>query len=216
MGHDAAFLSGPSFAIEVAARQPTCVTVASLSTERAHRTQRLFHAPFFRVYDISDPIGLEIAGALKNVIAIASGACAGAGFQLNARAALISRGLAEITRFGLALGANPLTFAGLSGVGDLFLTCTSEKSRNYTVGYRIGQGESLQYITDTLGSVAEGVTTTKAAYEMAKRLGVDSPITDAVYSVLYEGKNYKVAMLELMSREPSQELRGIQEPIISN
>ena len=208
-GYNATFLSGPSFAIEVAQRQPTCVAVASQSQERGHRTQRLFHAPCFRVYDIDDPVGLEIAGALKNVIAIASGACAGAGFQLNARAALITRGLAEITRFGIALGANPLTFAGLSGVGDLFLTCTSEKSRNFTVGYRLGQGESLEYICESLGSTAEGVTTTEAAYEMARKLNIDSPITDAVYSVLYQGKDYRVAMLELMSREPSKELRGI-------
>ena len=128
---------------------------------------------------------------------------------MNARAALISRGLAEITRFGIALGANPLTFVGLSGVGDLFLTCTSEKSRNFTVGYRIGQGETLEHITNTLGSTAEGVTTTKAAYEMSRRLNIDAPITYAVYSVLYEGKDYKKSMQELMNREPSNELRGI-------
>ena len=125
------FLSGPSFAVEVVSRQPTAVTVASRSQKRSHRTQRLFHSPCFRVYDIEDVNGLEIAGALKNVIAIASGAATGAGYQSNARAAVITRGLAEITRFGIALGANPLTFAGLSGVGDLFLTCSSEKSRNF-------------------------------------------------------------------------------------
>jgi glycerol-3-phosphate dehydrogenase len=215
LGHDmgarAVFLSGPSFAAEVVKRQPTCVAVASLSQKRAKRTQRLFHAPFFRVYDIQDPTGLEIAGALKNVIAIASGASVGAGFQMNTRAALITRGLAEITRFGIAMGANPLTFAGLSGVGDLFLTCTSEKSRNFTVGYRIGQGEKLDDIIASLGSVAEGVTTTKAAFELARKYNVDSPITDEVYRVLYEDKPIKEAMRALMERDPSNELRGIMD-----
>jgi glycerol-3-phosphate dehydrogenase (NAD(P)+) len=208
-GARAVFLSGPSFAQEVVTRQPTCVAVASRSQKRAKRTQRLFHAPFFRVYDIQDPTGLEVAGALKNVIAIASGACCGAGFQMNARAALITRGLAEITRFGMKLGANPMTFAGLSGVGDLFLTCTSEKSRNFTVGYRIGKGEKLDDIIASLGSVAEGVTTTKAAYELAKKHKVDAPITEQVYLVLYENKPILEAVKDLMTRDPSNELRGI-------
>lgn len=122
---------------------------------------------------------------------------------------MITRGLAEITRFGLALGANPLTFSGLSGVGDLFLTCTSEKSRNYTVGFRMGSGERLDSIVESLGSVAEGVPTAKAAYELARKLNVDSPITDQVYAVLYQGKSIVTAFTELMERDPSNELRGI-------
>ncbi|KAI8894208.1 6-phosphogluconate dehydrogenase [Globomyces pollinis-pini] len=212
MGARTVYLSGPSFAAEVVRRQPTCVAVASKSSKRAKRTQRFFHAPCFRVYHIEDTTGLEVAGALKNVIAIASGACTGAGFQMNASAALITRGLAEITRFGIAMNANPLTFAGFSGVGDLFLTCTSEKSRNFTVGYRLGKGEKLDDIISSLGSVAEGVPTTKAAYELARKHNVDSPITDQVYAVLYENKPIDVAFKELMERDPSAELRGISEP----
>lgn len=208
-GNKAAFLSGPSFAVEIMDRQPTCVAVASKTRESALRTQALFHAPFFRVYDMPDTVALEIAGALKNVIAVAAGACAGAGFQMNARAAIITRGLAEITRFGVALGANPLSFSGLSGVGDLFLTCTSEKSRNYTVGYRIGKGEKLDDIVKSLGSVAEGVPTTKAAYDLARKLGVEAPITQAVYSVLYEGKSLADALRDLTDREAHSEFRGI-------
>nr|KAJ3419746.1 hypothetical protein HK105_006551 [Polyrhizophydium stewartii] len=204
IGERAAFLSGPSFAAEIVRRQPTAVSVASKSPLRSKRTQRLFHAPHFRVYEIHDTVGVEVAGALKNVIAVASGACMGVGFQMNSRAALITRGLAEIIRFGLALGANPLT-----GVGDLMLTCTSEKSRNFTVGYRIGKGETLEEITASLGSVAEGVATTKAAYELARKLNVDSPITDQVYAVLFENKPVRQAMRDLMERDPSQELRGI-------
>ncbi|EGF76366.1 hypothetical protein BATDEDRAFT_92784 [Batrachochytrium dendrobatidis JAM81] len=209
IGERAAFLSGPSFAAEVVKRQPSCVSVASRSPLRSKRTQRLFHAPHFRVYEIHDTIGVEVAGALKNVIALAAGACAGVGFQMNSRAALITRGLAELARFGVALGANPLTFAGLSGVGDLLLTCTSEKSRNFTVGYRIGKGETLEEIITSLGSVAEGVATTKAAYALARKLNVDSPITDEVYAVLFEKKPVKQAMKDLMERDPSEEMRGI-------
>lgn len=209
LGSKACFLSGPSFAIEVVGRQPTCVSVASRSSPRAKRTQRLFHSPCFRVYDIEDVQGLEVAGALKNVIAIASGACAGAGYQANARAAIITRGLAEITRFGVVLGADPITFAGLSGVGDLFLTCTSEKSRNYTVGYRLGKGEGLKEIVESLGSVAEGVATTKAAYDLARKIGVETPIIDQAYAVLYEEKPLAKAFEELTNREASPEFRGI-------
>lgn len=129
---------------------------------------------------------------------------------MNARAAIITRGLAEITRFGVALGADPLTFMGLAGVGDLFLTCTCEKSRNFTVGYRIGKGETLAYINETLGSVAEGIPTTKAAYDLARKLGIDSPITDQVYKVLYEHKPLMDAMHDLVHRKPHAEFRGIQ------
>ncbi|KAJ3046647.1 hypothetical protein HK097_000666 [Rhizophlyctis rosea] len=211
MGARAVFMSGPSFAIEIVKRQPTGVTVASSSRARAHRTQRLFHTPHFRVYDVPDVVGVEVAGALKNVIAIASGACTGMGFQMNTRAAVITRGLAEIARFGVAMGAQPITFAGLAGVGDLFLTCTSEKSRNFTVGYRMGKGETLDEITKTLGSVAEGVGTTEAAWELAKKLDVDAPLCDAVHSVLYRGVKVEDAIRKLMGREAAPEMRGIVE-----
>ncbi|KAJ3356386.1 hypothetical protein HDU83_001177 [Entophlyctis luteolus] len=162
-----------------------------------------------QVYDCTDVIGVEVAGALKNVIALAAGACAGLGFQQNARAAIITRGLAEIMRVGVKLGADPLTFSGLSGVGDLFLTAQSEKSRNFTVGYRLGKGETLEHVLATLGSVAEGVETTKAAYELCKRIGVESPVCDAVYSVLYGGSEVKDAVKALMGRDPHAEFHGL-------
>jgi glycerol-3-phosphate dehydrogenase (NAD(P)+) len=206
VGENLVALSGPSFAIEVARQLPTAVTMASRNRQRAEWAQEVFHAPFFRVYTSSDVAGLEVAGALKNVIAIASGACEGLGFQANSRAALITRGLAEITRAGVALGANPLTFKGLSGVGDLFLTCTSEKSRNYTVGYRLGKGEKLQAIVETLGSVAEGVATAKSAHQFGNELGVELPITQEVYRVLYEDKPIREAVLALLNREAKDEL----------
>ena len=199
------FLSGPSFAAEVAARQPTAVVVASKDLGRAQWAQELFHAAHFRVYTSNDPIGLEVAGALKNVIAIAAGASMGIGFQMNSRAALITRGLAEITRIGVALGAQPMTFKGLGGVGDLFLTCTSEKSRNFTVGWRLGKGESLDQILASVGSVAEGVTTAKAARELAHKLNVDAPITEEVYRVLYERKPITQAVMDLLTRDAKPE-----------
>jgi glycerol-3-phosphate dehydrogenase len=204
-GDNAVFLSGPSFASEIAARQPTCVAVASKDARRAAWAQELFHAVHFRVYTSDDPIGLEVAGALKNVVAIAAGATVGIGFQMNSRAALITRGLAELTRIGAALGANPLTFKGLGGVGDLFLTCTSEKSRNFMVGYRLGRGEALAEVQRTLGSVAEGVATTKAAFELSQRLGVDVPIIHETYNVLYEGKPIAQAVMDLLTREAKPE-----------
>ncbi|MBC7661709.1 MAG: NAD(P)-dependent glycerol-3-phosphate dehydrogenase [Chitinophagaceae bacterium] len=199
-------LSGPSFAIEVAEKQPTAVSVACRNAETNRATQALFHTSLFRVYTTDDPIGLEVAGALKNVIAIASGTLAGLGFQQNARAALLTRGLAEIARVGAALGANPITFMGLGGVGDLFLTCTSEKSRNYTVGYRLGKGESLDEVLRTLGSVAEGVSTSKAAYELCEKLKVDSPIIHVVYSVLYGGDTVANGLHRLLNREMKAEI----------
>ncbi len=200
----AAFLSGPSFASEIVARQPTAVTVASRTEQTAHWAQELFHAAHFRVYSSDDPIGLEVAGALKNVVAIAAGASVGIGFQMNSRAALITRGLAEITRVGAAMGANPLTFKGLSGVGDLFLTCTSEKSRNFSVGYRLGKGEALDAVIASVG-VAEGVTTTKAAKELVEQLGVEAPIITEVYKVLYEHKPIAQAVMDLLTREAKPE-----------
>jgi glycerol-3-phosphate dehydrogenase len=205
VAHNAVFLSGPSFATEIAARQPTAVAVASKDPKRAAWAQELFHAAHFRVYTSDDPIGLEVAGALKNVVAIASGASVGIGFQMNSRAAVITRGLAEITRVGVALGANPLTFNGLGGVGDLFLTCTSEKSRNFSVGYHLGKGESLEAAIKAVG-VAEGVSTAKAAYDLCNKLGVEAPIITEVYRVLYEGKPITQAVMDLLTREAKPEI----------
>ena len=199
-------LSGPSFAIEVAEKQPTAVSVACRNQFANKATQNLFHSPLFRVYTTDDPLGLEVAGALKNVIALASGAAAGLGFQQNAKAALLARGLAESARIGTHLGANPITFMGLGGVGDLFLTCTSEKSRNFTVGFRLGKGEALDDVLKNLGSVAEGVATTKAAYELCQTLKVDAPIVHAVYNVLYKGMTIQTALTSLLSREMKDEV----------
>lgn len=198
-------LSGPSFAIEVAEKQPTAVSIACKDPESNRQTQELFHSSLFRVYTTEDPIGLEVSGALKNVIAIASGAAAGLGFQQNARAALLARGLAEIARIGSSMGANPITFMGLGGVGDLFLTCTSEKSRNYTVGYRLGKGEKLDEVLKTIGSVAEGVATTKAAFELCEKLKVDAPIIRVVHSVLYGGSTVAEGLYKLLNREMKSE-----------
>lgn len=200
----AAFLSGPSFASEIVARQPTALSVASHESASANWTQELFHAAHFRVYTSNDPIGLEVAGALKNVVAIAAGASEGIGFQANSRAALITRGLAEITRIGVAMGANPLTFKGLSGVGDLFLTCTSDKSRNFSLGYRLGKGESLEQALAAVG-MAEGFSTAKAAFELSHKIQVEAPIITEVYKVLYEAKPITQAVMDLLTREAKPE-----------
>jgi glycerol-3-phosphate dehydrogenase (NAD(P)+) len=206
IGRQSVILSGPSFAVEIMGGQPTCVSLASHSKERALFAQKICHTPLFRCYTSDDPIGLETAGALKNVIAIAAGAAAGLGYQQNSQAALMTRGLAEMMRIGLALGANPLTFNGLGGVGDLFLTCTSRKSRNFTVGFRLGQGDKLQDILAAVGSVAEGVSTAEAAYTLAERLQVDAPIIREVYSVLYQGKDIMETIHDLLNRTPKPEI----------
>ena len=200
-----AVLSGPSFAIEVAQNLPTAVTVGATDINRALWAQQVFHSPHFRAYTSMDPIGLEVAGALKNVIAIATGACMGLGLQENSRAALITRGLAEMTRVGIALGADPLTFGGLGGVGDLFLTCASSKSRNFTVGFHLGQGKSLEDALKLAGSVAEGVTTTQAAITLGKELQVRMPIASATYQVLFERKPVREALSQLITRDASDE-----------
>jgi glycerol-3-phosphate dehydrogenase len=206
VGNRYVFLSGPSFAQEIVQREITSVVVASEIQEEALRAQRLFHSPFFRVYTSSDPTGVEVAGALKNVIAMASGVCQGLGLQQNARAALITRGLAEMTQLGISLGGKPETFLGLAGVGDLMLTASSTKSRNFTVGYRLGCGEKLQDIIESLGSVAEGVKTAKAAYELFKSRNINSPIISEMYFVLYENKPIELALKDLLWREASVEL----------
>ncbi|KAG6875956.1 hypothetical protein C0993_006586 [Termitomyces sp. T159_Od127] len=202
----ATFISGPSFAKEIVERQPTSVSVASFTEEEANKASVLFHQPHFRCYTGGDPIGIELAGALKNVYAIASGMSDGLGFENNTRAMIITRGLAEMTCIGTAYGASPLTFLGLAGVGDLFLTCSSSNSRNYTVGYRLGKGESLETIMKTLGSVAEGVSTAKGVKKIIDELGVNAPIASTIYEVLYHGKDARTGVRELMERPASREL----------
>lgn len=194
-------LSGPSFAKEVAVRLPAAISAASESAEAASVIQKAFSTSFFRVYTNHDVPGVETGGAMKNVIAIASGISDGLGLGNNARAALITRGIAEITRLGVRLGAKAQTFAGLSGLGDLVLTCTGRMSRNYTVGFDIGQGRSLGEITGSMRMVAEGVRTSRAARDLARSLGIEMPITEAVCGVLYEGKPPREAVYELMVRE---------------
>ena len=202
----AAFLSGPSFAREVAAESPTAVTVASFAPDAARAAQQLFQTPYFRVYTGADVEGVELGGALKNVIALAAGMSSGLGLGHNALAALITRGLAEISRLGIQLGANPLTFAGLAGMGDLILTCTGELSRNRSVGYELGKGRRLHDILGGMTMVAEGVDTTRAAYKLAQRERIDMPIVDVVHAVLFEGMHAREAVESLMLREPKAEL----------
>jgi glycerol-3-phosphate dehydrogenase (NAD(P)+) len=199
------FLSGPSFAREIAERRPTAVSLAARNETYAIAAQTLLSSPLFRCYTTSDVVGVELGGALKNVIAIAVGIADGMESGLNSRAALITRGLAEITRLGVALGANPVTFLGLSGVGDLVLTCTGDLSRNRRVGLEIGRGKSIEDVLAGLTQVAEGVRTAKSAHELAQRLAVDMPITTGVYLMLFEGKNPVEAAIELRSRQLKSE-----------
>ncbi len=194
-------LSGPSFAHEVAARRPTNVSIACENEGFAIAAQSMLSSPLFRCYSNTDVIGVELGGALKNVIAIAVGVVDGMEVGLNTRAAVITRGLAEVTRLGVQLGADPRTFLGLSGVGDLTLTCTGDLSRNRQVGLEIGRGRKLDEILGGMNQVAEGVRTAKSAYELSQRLGVDMPITQESYLVLYEGKDHRQAMSDLMHRQ---------------
>lgn len=201
----AAYLSGPSFALEVGLRYPTAVTMASHSDVSARRAQALFQTDYFRVYTHPDVRGVEIAGSLKNVIAIASGVVDGLGYGNNTRAALITRGLAEMTRLGVALGANPVTFSGLAGMGDLILTCTGALSRNHFVGVELGRGRTLDEILAGMTMVAEGVRTTRSARDLAARVGTPMPIVDEVHAVLFEGREPAEALERLMLREPKAE-----------
>jgi glycerol-3-phosphate dehydrogenase (NAD(P)+) len=196
-----AFLSGPSFAAEVVRGLPTAVVVAARWERLAKQVQQVFALPAFRVYSSPDVVGTELGGALKNVIAIAAGASDGLGFGHNARSGLITRGLAEITRLAVRRGAHPMTLSGLAGLGDLVLTCTAELSRNRTVGFRLGRGESIDAILASMRQVAEGVKTTQAAHDLAHKVGVDMPLTDAVYSVLYEGVTARDAVASILGRE---------------
>jgi glycerol-3-phosphate dehydrogenase (NAD(P)+) len=194
-------LSGPSFAAEVAARQPTAVVVASKRAEDAVTAQQAFSSDAFRAYTSDDLIGVELGGALKNVMAVATGIAEGVGLGFNSRAALITRGLAEMTRLGGALGASPATFAGLAGLGDLVLTCTGSLSRNRALGEAIGKGATLAQALEGRETVAEGVTTAQSARDLAEREGVEMPIVSAVCRILFEGHPARRAIGELMRRE---------------
>ncbi|MDD2900897.1 MAG: NAD(P)-dependent glycerol-3-phosphate dehydrogenase [Syntrophales bacterium] len=206
-----AVLSGPSFAREVAHKIPTAVTIASRHREVAHNLQRLFSTPYFRVYTTLEVTGVELGGALKNIFAIGTGILEGMALGANSRAAVITRGLAEMTRLGARLGANPMTLMGLAGLGDLVLTCTSSQSRNFQVGVKLGQGQALPAILESMSEVAEGVKTTRAVHLLAQRLGVEMPIVDAVYRILYEDLAPREAIKKLMARELKDELEAMTE-----
>ena len=200
-----AALYGPSHAEEVSKEQPTTVVASSQSLQTAEKVQEIFHTNTFRVYVNTDIIGVEIAGSVKNIIAIAAGISDGIGFGDNAKAAIITRGLAEISRLCLKHGGDPLTISGLSGIGDLVVTCLSRHSRNRYVGEEIGRGRSLDEVISQMNMVAEGVHTSKAVYELSRAVGVEMPITQAVYEMLFEGKPAEQAILDLMTRDPKQE-----------
>lgn len=199
-------LTGPSFAKEVAAGIPTAVTVASRSLDTATAIQDLFFTERFRVYTSTDLIGQELGAALKNIIAVAAGISDGLGYGTNTRAALITRGLAEITRLGVKMGANPLTFSGLGGLGDLVLTCTGDLSRNRAVGLKLGQGKILADILAEMNMVAEGVKTTHSAMALAEREQVDMPILEQIYQVIYEDKDCQEAVHDLLTRDQKEEM----------
>ncbi|MGV3665603.1 MAG: NAD(P)H-dependent glycerol-3-phosphate dehydrogenase [Leptospira bouyouniensis] len=199
------YLSGPSFAKEMVKRVPTIVSIASKNEATAKRVQEIFSFTYFRTYWTPDVVGVEVGGALKNVIAIAAGVADGLGFGQNTRAALITRGLNEITRMGIKMGADPMTFLGPSGMGDLVLTCCGEASRNRTVGFRLGKGETLKEILASMNEVAEGVKTTLSTKNLADKLGVEMAITQEVYRMLYEDKDPKEVVKALMSRDLKRE-----------
>lgn len=204
-----AVLTGPSFAREVARGMATVVTVACRDPNTATFVQQVFVRPYFRVYTIDDVIGAELGAAVKNVIAIAAGVIDGLGLGLNTRAALITRGLVEIRRLGLAMAAQPRTFTGLAGIGDLILTCTGDLSRNHTIGRQIGEGKKLKELLAGMHMVAEGVETARSVYNLSRQLGVDMPISHAVYHVLYDDLDPKTALHQLMTRDLKQELDDV-------
>jgi glycerol-3-phosphate dehydrogenase (NAD(P)+) len=204
------FLSGPTFAREVASGLPTDVVAASKGMKAARRLQPWLHSPTFRVYTSGDPVGVEVGGAMKNVIAVAAGASDGLDLGSNARAALITRGLAEITRLGVALGADPLTFLGMSGVGDLVLTCTGDLSRNRTLGKKVAAGFDPEAYLASQRTVAEGFNTSAAAHALAKKVGVEMPITEQVFHVLHRRRPLLEALRILLTREYKEELVGIR------
>lgn len=196
-----AALSGPTFAREVARGEPTAVVISSADAGLAATIQRAFSGPSFRLYTNQDPIGVEVGAALKNVIAIGAGVCHSLGLGSNVMAALITRGLAEISRLAVAMGGRPATLAGLAGLGDLVLTCTGELSRNRQVGVELGRGRKLAEILGTMRTVAEGIRTTDAAVELGRRYGIDLPITQQMHAILYQGRSPREAIRELMERE---------------
>ncbi|HUF26279.1 MAG TPA: NAD(P)H-dependent glycerol-3-phosphate dehydrogenase [Gemmatimonadaceae bacterium] len=204
-GHGVVALSGPSFAAEVAARQPTAIVAASDDAAAAELAQQTFSSPEFRVYTHDDVTGVELGGALKNVMAVATGIAEGLGLGFNSRAALITRGLAEMSRLGVAAGAQAATFAGLAGLGDLVLTCTGALSRNRAIGMEIGRGATLEQALAGKQTVAEGIDTTRSARALARRQGVEMPIVNAVFRILFEGSPARDAIAELMTRELRQE-----------
>ncbi|MCM3596965.1 NAD(P)H-dependent glycerol-3-phosphate dehydrogenase [Metabacillus idriensis] len=206
---DVVVLSGPSHAEEVSLRQPTTVTSSSDNLEAAEHIQDLFMNQHFRVYTNPDVIGVEIGGALKNIIALAAGITDGLGYGDNAKAALITRGLAEIARLGSIMGGNPLTFSGLTGIGDLIVTCTSVHSRNWRAGNLLGKGQKLEDVLENMGMVVEGVRTTKAAYQLAQKYDVKMPITEALYDVLFNDKEVKDAVDSLMARVKTHEMEDL-------
>jgi glycerol-3-phosphate dehydrogenase (NAD(P)+) len=198
-------LSGPSFAEEVANNIPTAVTIGFKERDKAKEIQQIFASNTFRVYTSTDVLGLEISAALKNIIAIATGVCDGLGYGLNTRAALITRGLTEIMRFGIALGAKKETFSGLSGLGDLILTCTGDLSRNRTVGIKLGEGKTLIQVKNEMRMVAEGIKTTQSVYDLSRKLNVEMPILEQVYNILYKEKDCAKAVKDLLKRQMREE-----------
>jgi glycerol-3-phosphate dehydrogenase (NAD(P)+) len=197
---------GPSHAEEVSRQMPTIVVVAGERGDAVQEVQQAFFRPYFRVYTNDDLVGVEIAVALKNIIAISAGVCDGLGYGDNTKAALLTRGLVEITRLGCALGAKRETFAGLAGIGDLIVTCCSKHSRNRRVGERIGRGETLEQILGDMVMVAEGVRTTKAAVQLGREKGIELPIIESTYNILFNGKDPEEAITELMNRPPTDEM----------
>lgn len=198
-------LSGPSHAEEVVIKQPTTVAASSKDEKVSELIQDLFMNDYLRVYTNNDLVGVELGGALKNIIAVASGIVAGMGYGDNAKAALMTRGLAEISRLGEKLGADPMTFLGLGGIGDLIVTCTSTHSRNYTLGYKLGQGQTMDEALNEMNMVVEGIYTTNSVYHLAKQQNVDMPITNALYKVLFEDKPVKDSVKDLMGRDKKSE-----------
>jgi glycerol-3-phosphate dehydrogenase (NAD(P)+) len=204
-GARVAALSGPTFAMEVARGMPTAIVAASDDTNTRRIVQEIFHQPRVRVYRSHDLLGVELGGALKNIIAIAAGVCDGLGFGDNSKAALITRGIAEVRRIGVACGAEAETFSGLSGLGDLMVTCFSKQSRNRSLGERAGRGEKIETLIQPGAKLAEGVPTTRSAYRLARKLEIETPIIDEVHAMLYEGKNARRALGDLLSRDTKAE-----------
>lgn len=198
-------LSGPSHAEEVVIKQPTTVAASSKDEKVSKLIQDLFMNDYLRVYTNNDLVGVELGGALKNIIAVASGIVAGMGYGDNAKAALMTRGLAEISRLGEKLGADPMTFLGLGGIGDLIVTCTSTHSRNYTLGFKLGQGQTMDEALNQMNMVVEGIYTTNSVYHLAKQQNVDMPITNALYKVLFEDNPVKDSVKDLMGRDKKSE-----------